>query len=54
MSDGTLRADGTIECVWHGARFDAAPAVCRGPPRIRCRCSGAVEAGACSSDPRAA
>lgn len=22
MSDGVLRGDGTIECVWHGARFD--------------------------------
>ncbi|MBA3670796.1 MAG: Rieske 2Fe-2S domain-containing protein [Gemmatimonadaceae bacterium] len=22
MSDGVLHADGTIECVWHGARFD--------------------------------
>jgi nitrite reductase/ring-hydroxylating ferredoxin subunit len=22
MSDGVLRDDGTIECVWHGARFD--------------------------------
>lgn len=32
MSDGTLRSDGTIECVWHGARFDCRTgAVCRGP-----------------------
>ena len=22
MSDGVLRGDGTIECIWHGARFD--------------------------------
>ena len=22
MADGVLRPDGTIECVWHGARFD--------------------------------
>ena len=22
MSEGTLDADGTIECAWHGARFD--------------------------------
>lgn len=22
MSDGALRPDGTIECIWHGARFD--------------------------------
>ena len=32
MSDGALRADGTIECVWHGARFDCrSGAVRRGP-----------------------
>lgn len=32
MSDGTLKADGTIECVWHGAQFDCrSGAVCRGP-----------------------
>lgn len=23
MSEGTLGADGTIQCAWHGARFDA-------------------------------
>jgi len=22
MSEGTLETDGTIECAWHGARFD--------------------------------
>ena len=22
MCDGTLLEDGTIECAWHGARFD--------------------------------
>jgi nitrite reductase/ring-hydroxylating ferredoxin subunit len=22
LSDGVLHADGTLECVWHGARFD--------------------------------
>lgn len=22
MSDGVLHGDGTIECLWHGARFD--------------------------------
>ena len=22
MSEGTLESDGTIECAWHGARFD--------------------------------
>ncbi len=32
MSDGTLRNDGTLECVWHGARFDCRTGrVCRGP-----------------------
>src|SRR6476659_4653490 len=34
MDDGTLRADGTIECAWHGARFDCRTgAVCR-PPAV--------------------
>jgi 3-phenylpropionate/trans-cinnamate dioxygenase ferredoxin subunit len=32
ISDGTLRNDGTLECVWHGARFECATGrVCRGP-----------------------
>ena len=32
MDLGTLRADGTIECGWHGARFDChTGAVCRPP-----------------------
>ena len=32
MSDGTLKHDGVIECVWHGAQFDCrSGAVCRGP-----------------------
>jgi nitrite reductase/ring-hydroxylating ferredoxin subunit len=32
MSDGTLRNDGTLECAWHGARFDCRSGrVCRGP-----------------------
>jgi len=32
MDLGTLRADGTIECGWHGARFDCRTgAVCRPP-----------------------
>lgn len=32
MSDGELLPDGTIECAWHGARFDCATGrVCRGP-----------------------
>lgn len=32
MSDGVLHGDGTIECVWHGARFDCRSGrVCKGP-----------------------
>jgi 3-phenylpropionate/trans-cinnamate dioxygenase ferredoxin subunit len=32
ISDGTLRRDGTLECVWHGARFECRSGrVCRGP-----------------------
>ena len=32
LSDGTLRNDGSLECVWHGARFDCRSGrVCRGP-----------------------
>ena len=32
MSDGVLIGDGTIECVWHGARFECrSGAVRRGP-----------------------
>ena len=32
LSDGTLRTDGSVECAWHGARFDCRTGkVCRGP-----------------------
>ena len=32
MSEGTLASDGTIECAWHGARFDCRTGeVCQGP-----------------------
>jgi 3-phenylpropionate/trans-cinnamate dioxygenase ferredoxin subunit len=32
MSDGMLRNDGTVECAWHGARFECRTGrVCRGP-----------------------
>lgn len=32
LSSGELLGDGTIECVWHGARFDCrSGAVLRGP-----------------------
>ena len=32
MSAGTLDADGTIECAWHGARFDCATGEVRQGP----------------------
>jgi 3-phenylpropionate/trans-cinnamate dioxygenase ferredoxin subunit len=32
ISDGSLRADGSLECTWHGARFDCrSGAVLKGP-----------------------
>jgi nitrite reductase/ring-hydroxylating ferredoxin subunit len=32
LSDGVLRSDGTLECAWHGARFDCRTGrVTRGP-----------------------
>ena len=34
LSEGELLEDGTIECVWHGARFDCrSGAACVGPAR---------------------
>jgi 3-phenylpropionate/trans-cinnamate dioxygenase ferredoxin subunit len=32
ISDGILRDDGTIECVWHGARFDCRTGTVRRHP----------------------
>ena len=32
MADGVLRPDGTIECVWHGARFDCRTGAVRRHP----------------------
>jgi nitrite reductase/ring-hydroxylating ferredoxin subunit len=32
MSDGVLIGDGTIECVWHGARFDCRTGAVRRSP----------------------
>jgi 3-phenylpropionate/trans-cinnamate dioxygenase ferredoxin component len=32
MSAGELRPDGTIQCAWHGARFDAATGAVRSGP----------------------
>ncbi|MHB1863967.1 MAG: Rieske (2Fe-2S) protein [Gemmatimonadaceae bacterium] len=32
LSDGVIHRDGTVECVWHGARFDClSGAACKGP-----------------------
>jgi 3-phenylpropionate/trans-cinnamate dioxygenase ferredoxin component len=32
ISDGSLRSDGSLECTWHGARFDCRTgAVLKGP-----------------------
>ena len=39
LSDGTLLADGVLECGWHGARFDCrSGAVVRGPATDPLRC----------------
>jgi nitrite reductase/ring-hydroxylating ferredoxin subunit len=32
MADGLLREDGTIECAWHGARFDCRTGAVRRHP----------------------
>ena len=32
MSDGVLHGDGTLECVWHGARFDCRTGAVRRHP----------------------
>ena len=34
MSDGVLHGDGTLECVWHGARFDCRTGAVRRAPAI--------------------
>lgn len=34
MDDGALRADGTIECAWHGARFDCRTGAVRRQPAL--------------------
>jgi 3-phenylpropionate/trans-cinnamate dioxygenase ferredoxin subunit len=34
MADGTLLEDGTIECAWHGTRFDCATGAVRKPPAL--------------------
>ena len=32
LSAGELQADGTVECPWHGARFDCVTGACRRGP----------------------
>jgi nitrite reductase/ring-hydroxylating ferredoxin subunit len=32
MSDGVLHGDGTLECIWHGARFDCLTGAVRRHP----------------------
>ena len=32
ISDGVLLGDGTLECIWHGARFDCRTGAVRRPP----------------------
>jgi nitrite reductase/ring-hydroxylating ferredoxin subunit len=32
MSDGVLHGDGTIECIWHGARYDCRTGAVRRQP----------------------
>jgi nitrite reductase/ring-hydroxylating ferredoxin subunit len=34
LSAGSVSPDGTIECVWHGARFDARTGAVLGPPAV--------------------
>jgi nitrite reductase/ring-hydroxylating ferredoxin subunit len=34
MADGVLQPDGTIECSWHGARFDCESGVVRDGPAM--------------------
>jgi nitrite reductase/ring-hydroxylating ferredoxin subunit len=34
MSDGVLHGDGTLECIWHGARFDCRTGAVRRDPAI--------------------
>jgi 3-phenylpropionate/trans-cinnamate dioxygenase ferredoxin subunit len=34
LSAGEILPDGTIECVWHGARFDCRTGAVRHPPAV--------------------
>ena len=35
LSEGYLHTDGTIECIWHGARFDCRTGAVARPPADR-------------------
>jgi nitrite reductase/ring-hydroxylating ferredoxin subunit len=35
MSDGVLHGDGTLECIWHGARFDCRTGAVRRHPAVQ-------------------
>jgi 3-phenylpropionate/trans-cinnamate dioxygenase ferredoxin component len=35
MSDGVLHGDGTLECMWHGARYDCRTGAVRRGPAIK-------------------
>jgi 3-phenylpropionate/trans-cinnamate dioxygenase ferredoxin subunit len=35
MSDGVLHGDGTLECVWHGARYDCRTGAVRRQPAMQ-------------------
>jgi 3-phenylpropionate/trans-cinnamate dioxygenase ferredoxin component len=34
LSDGVIHGDGTVECVWHGARFDCRTGAVRKGPAV--------------------
>jgi nitrite reductase/ring-hydroxylating ferredoxin subunit len=34
LSDGVLHEDGTLECIWHGARFDCRTGAVRRHPAV--------------------
>jgi 3-phenylpropionate/trans-cinnamate dioxygenase ferredoxin component len=34
LSDGVIHRDGTVECVWHGARFDCLTGAVRKGPAV--------------------
>jgi nitrite reductase/ring-hydroxylating ferredoxin subunit len=34
LSDGVLHGDGTLECMWHGARYDCRTGTVRRGPAV--------------------